>query len=599
MKKIVQKMITLGLAGCLVMTPTYVMARETTNLELSKYAPIRVTVDSVNYIEKEGELSDITIEERSAGCLTNTRNMDERTLVLSLKNTSYTFASLPKITLSDGFKNLGKVQISYGETNKKEDTQLIYITLPYSSNKGARGTLTVSDLKVTAATLKTGDLNLNLGLLSETRYESVKVAEVLSYGATLKVDRVKAVVTGDNRAVSFELQEGMPDSFIANRPLEFSLDKGYFRSELNNSNTLDIGAVLLNGKDITNQVKLEPEFEEGLIVGFTMQIPTIDRTIRNTLSFEGLQLCAQSSDSGNITLTVEGRGITNPISEIIAEIETATSIRVEGIKAKVGVRNQVGGKVIISENDRGMLAKGKIRLELEGEPYIYYNKTPKINVAQGDAELKVIGWVDKESNILEIEVTRASRKASIIEISDFTYSVDRTAPDGKFALTISGSALSPENPTETTVFEDFMITSMPEVSPGIPVAPTNKTVTTVFKLGSTNYTVDGVNYEMDVAPFSQDGRTMIPIRYAAEAAGISSNDVKFSGGVIIVPASKKIEMTLGSRIVKADGEVSTMITEPISLKGRTYVPISEIAKLLNLQVQWNQEEQTATFILIK
>lgn len=57
-------------------------------------------------------------------------------------------------------------------------------------------------------------------------------------------------------------------------------------------------------------------------------------------------------------------------------------------------------------------------------------------------------------------------------------------------------------------------------------------------------------------------------------------------------------MTLGSRVVKADGEVSTMITEPISLNGRTYVPISEIAKLLNLQVQWNQEEQTATFILI-
>lgn len=598
MKKIVQKMITLGLAGCLVMTPTYVMARETTNLELSKYAPIRVTVDSVNYIEKEGELSDITIEERSAGFLTNTRNMDERTLVLSLKNTSYTFASLPKITLSDGFKNLGKVQISYGETNKKEDTQLIYITLPYSSNKGARGTLTVSDLKVTAATLKTGDLNLNLGLLSETRYESVKVAEVLSYGATLKVDRVKAVVTGDNRAVSFELQEGMPDSFIANRPLEFSLDKGYFRSELNNSNTLDIGAVLLNGKDITNQVKLEPEFEEGLIVGFTMQIPTIDRTIRNTLSFEGLQLCAQSSDSGNITLTVEGRGITNPISEIIAEIETATLIRVEGIKAKVGVRNQVGGKVIISENDRGMLAKGKIRLELEGEPYIYYNKTPKINVTQGDAELKVIGWVDKESNILEIEVTRVSRKASIIEISDFTYSVDRTAPDGKFALTISGSALSPENPTETTVFEDFMITSMDDIElEDFPVA--NQTTTTVFKLGSTSYTVNGKIYQMDAVPFSQDGRTMIPIRYAAEAAGVSSSDVKFLGGIITVPASKKIEMTLGSRIVKADGAVSTMITEPISLNGRTYVPISEIAKLLNLQVQWNQEEQTATFTFKK
>ena len=598
MKKSVAKIIAVAIIASLMSGPTYIVAKQVTHLELNRYTPVRVTVEDMSYIEKKGTLKKIIIEEKSVGCLTNTRDRDERTLVLSLKNTPYTFANLPEITLNDGFKNLGKVQISFGENDKKEDTQLIYITLPYSNNKEARGTLIISDLKVTASTIKTGDLNLNIGLLSETSYESVKVAEVLSYGVTLKVDRVKAIVTGDNRAVSFELQEEMPDSLIANRRLEFNLDKGYFRSAINNSNTLDIGAILLNGKVVTNQVELKPKVEQGLIVGFSMQIPSIDTTVRNTLSFRGLQLCARTSDSGDITLTVQGRGITNPISEVIAEIEEASSIRVESIRTKWGVRNQVGGKVVISENNKGMLAKGKIRLEMEGEPYIYYNKMPQVKVTQGDIGLKVIGWDDEKDNVLEIEVTRASREASIIEISDFTYSVDRITPEGKFALTISGSALSPENPTETIVFEDFMVVSADNIE--VNDSPTvNQTTTTTFKLGSRSYTVNGKSFEMDAVPFSQNGRTMIPIRYAAEAAGVSSNDVKFSGGVIIVPASKKIEMVLGSRIVKADGEASTMITEPINFNGRTYVPISEIARLLNLQVQWNQEEQTATFVLEK
>ena len=598
MKKSVAKIIAVAIIASLMSAPTYIVAKQVTYLELNKYTSVGVTVEDMSYIEKKGTLKKIIIEERSAGCLTNTRDRDERTLVLSLKNTPYAFSSLPEITLNDGFKNLGKVQISYGEDNKQEDTQLIYITLPHSSNKESRGTLIISDLKVNASTIKTGDLNLNIGLLSETRYESVKVAEVLSYGVTLQVDRVKAVVTGDNRAVSFELQEEMPDSLIANRRLEFNLDKGYFRSAINNSNTLDIGAILLNGKVITNQVELKPKVEEGLIVGFSMQIPSIDTTIRNTLSFHGLQLCARTSDSGDITLTVQGRGITNPISEVIAEIEEASSIRAESIRTKWGVRNQVGGKVVISENNKGMLTKGIIRLEMEGEPYIYYNKMPRVKVTQGDIGLKVIGWDDEKDNVLEIEVTRASREASIIEISDFTYSVDRITPEGKYDLAISGSALSPENPTETIVFKGFMVVSMDSIEVDDFPTASQKT-TTIFKLGSRSYTVNGKSFEMDAVPFSQNGRTMIPIRYAAEAAGVSSNDVKFSGGVIMVPASKKIEMALGSRIVKADGEASTMITEPISFNGRTYVPISEIARLLNLQVQWNQEEQTATFVLEK
>ena len=139
---------------------------------------------------------------------------------------------------------------------------------------------------------------------------------------------------------------------------------------------------------------LEPEIKEGFITGFSMQLPKIDNTIRNTLSFKNLQLCAKTSEAGEIMLTVEGRDITKPISQVLGEIESASTIKIERIKTKVGVRNQKGGKVTITESDRGMLAKGKIYLELEGEPYIYYSKKPNIKVVEGDVEVRINNWVD-------------------------------------------------------------------------------------------------------------------------------------------------------------------------------------------------------------
>ncbi len=100
---------------------------------------------------------------------------------------------------------------------------------------------------------------------------------------------------------------------------------------------------------------------------------------------------------------------------------------------------------------------------------------------------------------------------------------------------------------------------------------------------------------MDAAPYIESGRTMIPLRYAVAAAGVNPDDVEFSKGVITVPASKLIKMTLGSNIVTADGKEYTMVTAPSSVNGRTYIPISELASILDLSVSWDKETKTATF----
>lgn len=38
-----------------------------------------------------------------------------------------------------------------------------------------------------------------------------------------------------------------------------------------------------------------------------------------------------------------------------------------------------------------------------------------------------------------------------------------------------------------------------------------------------------------------------------------------------------------------------MVTEPVVISQRTYVPVAEIANILGLKVEWNQGTQTAIF----
>jgi len=51
--------------------------------------------------------------------------------------------------------------------------------------------------------------------------------------------------------------------------------------------------------------------------------------------------------------------------------------------------------------------------------------------------------------------------------------------------------------------------------------------TAVFTIGSTTYTVNGVAHQMDVAPVIVNGRTLLPIRYAAYGMGIPDKDIQY------------------------------------------------------------------------
>lgn len=602
MRSIQKVMVIGGIITALTFNTVEAMAATYSAIYLTNDAEVKVVTGGIPTIEKEGVLAPITISERYGNTLTTSKSETDRTITLSLKGTRYRFATeKPKVTYTGGFRNMDDVDISYEKINGKEDPQVLKIILPYDKGGKNAGGLQITNLKVVADSVKEGKLELQIsGALNEIT--DIVVAEVKAYGAKLEAvgTTLKNVIAGDTNRFSFSLTEGMPDSLIPGRSIEFTLSKGYFYTE---NNEVCIGSILLNGRDISNKVEISNiEDEEGKVTGFEFVVPPLDTTQSNTITFKNVLLYADVTQKGEVVLNMEGRGVDKGDRLVIGEIEAPVTTKVKGFNAKVGVKGQVGGHIAISETNKGMFEKGYITLEIEEQDGITFRSEPDVEVTEGNLKVSVVGWDKQNPNLFKLRVTQKSTEASTIEISNFKVNVSEIVPDGTYGLKIGGSAISSEG-EGTLEFANFLTTKY-EAAPDCPangnISHNNgnnnsKKTITKFTLGSSTYTINEETRTMDGMPYVENGRTMVPLRYAVAAAGVNPDDVEFSNGVITIPASKLIKMTLGSSTVTADGKESTMVTAAKSVNGRTYVPISEIAKILDLTVGWDKETKTATF----
>lgn len=580
--------------------PIQAMAANYTSVTLTDHTDIKVYTDTLPVIEKEGELCTITISESDAGSLTAESSKAKRTITLSLKGTSYEFkSSNVDMTLSGGFSGLKNVKTEYGITDNEEDKQLLNITLPYDEDITRVGRIIIKGLEVISDKVTPGTLKMGISGY-DGEEEVIKVATLKEYGAGLITDNKKPIylVAGNKGEISFSVEEGMPNSLISGRTLEFTLDQGYFEVD-NKTGEIKVGIVRLNGANITNKAKISPIVEDNHTIGFEFEIPNLDSSISNQIDFENFNIYTDVTASGNVNLILGGRGIENEDQLTVAALSRPVTIKAEGIAAAVGVNGQVGGKVTIAENGQNMLNKGIIRLEFEMYDGMKFRGTPTVEVIKGNAEIKVLGWSSSEPNVFEIRVTDTSSEASTIEISDFRLNVGEFVPDGSFKLTVGGDAIAEEGTDKASVFDEFITTRLEESTSNNTNSgnATEEKLTTMFTVGEKEYTINGKTYEMDAEAYISNGRTMVPLRYAVAAAGVNNEDVKYSKGVITILGEQTIQMTIGKSLALVDHDrVYEMATEPVSLNGRTYVPISEIAKLMNLEVSWDKVNKVATFI---
>lgn len=95
-----------------------------------------------------------------------------------------------------------------------------------------------------------------------------------------------------------------------------------------------------------------------------------------------------------------------------------------------------------------------------------------------------------------------------------------------------------------------------------------------------------------IAPYIENGRTFVPLRFVAELLGAEVIWEKENGGCTVKKDGKEIKITFGSKDFLVNGEKVTY-DAPIEVQsGVTMVPVRFIAEQLGSHVYWHNEGRT-------
>jgi len=122
----------------------------------------------------------------------------------------------------------------------------------------------------------------------------------------------------------------------------------------------------------------------------------------------------------------------------------------------------------------------------------------------------------------------------------------------------------------------------------------------VFTVDSRQYTLWGTAKEMDVAPYIEDSRTYVPIRYAAYAMGLTDSDIVWDEAARVVTLTKggsTVKLFVGSYNMWVNGIPTPMDVVPEIRAGRTFLPVAWVAGAFRQTAIWDASAATITIEL--
>lgn len=553
-----------------------------------------VSVGEVPTTTQSGIMADLVIEEPFSKAFSKAVSMGKSNVIeLRLNHNAYAF-NLRESELNlmplEGFEELSLE----GFEARQTDAQTLEITLPDTSKANYTGAFKLSGLYIQltdkVSSIDTLTVTVTGDLINPT---TVKALTVMDYEIGLK-GTSQTVRAGSKQIIKFSLEEHVEDSLVRNRPTYFTFTEG-----ITFDTVYDKVAVSING-----EMNYYPTVvEEGQVVGF--EVSRLPQGITH-YDFE-VEAIVMPKALGNIKVIAEGRSLVETLSLPILNVYQPFEIEIHAFEALVGVKDQVGGQVLLKETKAGEWIQGeKIVLALE-ESNIKYSGLPEVWVTSGDLRL---GEAVIVGNRIEIPVIRSSHTASTVVMRDFKVTVDRTIATGNYSLEVGGGAFTSlatsqdimpivqgtfiqinETSIQTPSKPNDVITPEEEVEEGLTQVS--------FTLGQTTYQSGDKLKEMDAAPYGSNGRTMLPIKYVAEALGISAADIHWNNTTktVTVYGEQIVTIQLGSYVMGVNGEEITMSATPEAVNGRIFVPVAEISRAMNITTHWDHINKQVTFMV--
>ncbi|MGZ7446152.1 copper amine oxidase N-terminal domain-containing protein [Paenibacillus sp. TH7-28] len=504
-----------------------------------------------------------------------THEKDDQELVITVKNDDATKAAVEARN-----KNANKVETK--------------IEIPY-------------DFRVEDSTkVKKGDIIARLSGRTSANISEAKIGTYGEYESTLKAEDAPTLVSGqdEQRIADFHITETVGDSIVTGsngRYLELTLPEG---ARWQDEYEWDI-----DGKNKDKKPNSLPTVtDEGLTLTFEGFTGNNNRTAKYlvkrdtgntdaaTLDFEDLEVALAPDFTGDLKISVGGSAgvkgdvvVAKAVAPVTAQVASAPDVI-------IGAREQKAGDFTITEGKAGALVDdGEVRLVLPDG--VKFASTPTVKVSGGDLIINNVRRSSDDKTVI-FDVEGESDAASTISVSDVNVILDRTVPEGKVELSVEGDAVS-----ETQKYSNWKDNKavakaiIAKVSTPAPVEDSKGNTVSIFKIGSTSYTVNGATYTADVAPYIENGRTFLPVRYVADALGVAPQNIKFdkkTSTVTLLKGDRIVQIKLKTNILTVNGAAINMDVKAITKNNRTVLPISWVGQALGADIKWDKDTNTVT-----
>lgn len=518
-------------------------------------AKATVKADSAKKIDGEGEVAAITIEEPFKNVFAG------KDITLTLDNNNYKFTSAGTVTVGKGLSG----ETGFSAKIKSNDDQQIVITVPSGLDNDAIGNIKISGITVKCLDKNAPAEDIEITVSGDKVTETtVKVAKVTDYAAELVLsDKAVDITAGQDKSVKVKLKETLADSFVEGKTVEFTLDKGYLTS-------VPSGTTPVYKDDKTKKA--------DELIGFEYVVEDSAKALEK--EFE-LKIQTKLDESGDVTLTASGsRAIGDDVSLVVANVTPSIEVKATAMIAKSGVKDQKGGTLVITETAKGNIKSGET-FQIELKDGVTFSGKPEFEVTEGDLIIEKIEVDSTTKSVLNVTVKRASKTASTLTIKNFAINSDRTIADGSYAVELKGAALGKGK----IKVADFLKVGE------------KTTAVSAFTIGESYYLVDGVKVAMDAAPYIEDGRTMVPVKYVAAALGLNAKDIVWdqANKTVTVFADRTVQLKANSNVAVVNGAALTIDGKVVVKDGRTFVPVSQLGNLLGVTATWDAATKTATF----
>ena len=127
-------------------------------------------------------------------------------------------------------------------------------------------------------------------------------------------------------------------------------------------------------------------------------------------------------------------------------------------------------------------------------------------------------------------------------------------------------------------------------------------VTVKLTIGSTTAYINDAPRTLDAAPINRNSRTMLPVRFLANAFGVANEGIKWDAQTrtaTLTNATTTIVVTIDAPTMTVNGESVALDSPAIIENNRTYLPVRAIANALGVSddnIAWDAATNTATLV---